>query len=111
MRLFDKTTLMLATAILPFSTPLLAMEGMPMPSMASLSHSGTGVACHHLMTEKECASFLSTLSRLSRGEARNRFLADHYTLMREREALCNSNRANADVVIFYPRVEQLAKGS
>jgi hypothetical protein len=63
------------------------------------------------MTEKECATFLTTLSSLAKGEARDQFLADHFALKREREAACNTSRPNADSVILYPHVKQVSKGS
>lgn len=80
-------------------------------SLASLSALAAGpeTGCHTLMTEKECSAYRSAYVSLPLGEARDRFLAEHAALMKEREALCNCNRANADTVILYPRVIQKAQ--
>lgn len=49
-------------------------------------------ACHALMTEAECASYLATLARLPMGEERARYVAAHHELMREREFACDCGR-------------------
>jgi len=68
-------------------------------------------ACHRLMTEKECTVFTATLSTLPKGQARARWLEEHHALMRERETACRYSRPGGDVVIYYPHVNQVARGS
>ena len=109
MKLPSQTTLMMATAMLLASANIHAMETTPMA--AGLSTSSKEPACHSLMTEKECATFRSTLATLPTGKIRDQFLNEHVALMREREILCSCNRANADTVIFYPQVKQVAQRS
>jgi hypothetical protein len=109
MKLFGKTGLMLASAMLMASANIHAQEATPM--QADLFSPGKESPCHSLMTDKECLAFRSTLASLPKGKTRDRFMAEHTALMRERETLCSCNRANADTVILYPRVKQVAQRS
>jgi hypothetical protein len=65
--------------------------------------------CHNLMTERECVEYRSAWVTLPAGKVRDQFLADHVSLIQERESLCNCKRANADTVVLYPRIKQVAR--
>ena len=101
----ELTVPMLATALLLASTTLFAAETAP---LAAASQTATEVGCHSLMTERECEAFQTTLASLHKGKALDQFMSEHTALMREREALCSCNRANAGKVILYPHVKQVA---
>lgn len=80
------------------------------PSAASAPDAGTSgqkEGCHTLMTEKECATFVSTLAALPPGAARERFLQAHLQTKREREQACNGHALFLPV-IYYPRTTQAA---
>lgn len=101
-----KSPLLLAATILLDSMTTFAADAHP--TQAALAGDKTEAVCHHLMTEKECASFLSSLATLPRGASRDLFLTEHTTLMRERDALCNCRHLNARGHILYPQVMQMA---
>lgn len=102
MKLIGYRPLLLATGLLLASPHIHALD---------VPHHQGEAPCHSLMTELECQAFRVALTSLPSGDAWNRFMAEHTALMREREALCNCSRANADTIILYPRVEQVAQSS
>lgn len=104
----ETTTPMLAIALLMASANLFAMDTTPLVDSSPMAKE---VGCHSLMTERECETFHTALASLHKGKALDQFMAEHTALMREREALCSCNRANADKVILYPHVKQVAKRS
>lgn len=61
--------------------------------------------CRTLMTELECSLHKNTLAQLGKGPARERYLAEHASLMQERETACSCNRKVA-AEIFYPARRQ-----
>lgn len=98
---------LLAATILLASMSTYATDARTM--QAALPGDKTEAACHHLMTEKECTSFLSSLATLPRGASRDLFLTEHATLMRERDALCNCRHLNARGHILYPHALHMAR--
>ncbi|MCP5277670.1 MAG: hypothetical protein H6935_04825 [Thiobacillus sp.] len=94
--------------LLPAMAMLVASFGLHAQEPASAKVATQDIACHALMTEKECMTFRSTLGSLPLGKSRDHFMAEHTALIRERERLCSCSRAKADTVIYYPDVKQLA---
>jgi hypothetical protein len=99
--------LMLASMLLLLGPPTLAGE----TGATKTSPPGRegGDNCHHLMTERECATHKAALALQPAGGARERFLAAHAEDMREREASCSCTHLNAAPAYLYPRVFQVAR--
>lgn len=102
-----KNALLLAVTILLASMTTFAADAHA--TKTDLPGDKTEPVCHHLMTEKECTSFLSTLATLPRGASRDLFLTEHTILMRERDALCNCRHLNARGHTLRPHVMQMAR--
>lgn len=107
MKLTRMITLLLMAAMSQASSNLFALES-PFPRQA-FPGSTLAVNCHHLMTEEECGAFLHTLSKLPEGEGRERFMTEHKHLMREREAACQCNRLDAELIMPHPGETQMAR--
>ncbi|MEW5771161.1 MAG: hypothetical protein AB1831_12465 [Pseudomonadota bacterium] len=109
MRPSDKTVLPWLVLSVLTITPAFAMEGglVKASFTAERKNPGNGLACHQLMTEKECAEFRTTLTTLPVGAARSEYLARHFALMRERESMCDPNHLKTGAEQRMPRVRQV----
>ncbi|OYY93227.1 MAG: hypothetical protein B7Y41_12960 [Hydrogenophilales bacterium 28-61-23] len=87
---------------------VIVLVSLAIPSLAAAETSDAApeskrasIACHMLMTEAECDQYKTALTRLIPGPERDRYLAEHSVMLKEREAACSCNR-NIMANTLYP---------
>lgn len=65
--------------------------------------------CRTLMTELECSLHKTKLAQLGKGPALERYLAEHASLMQERDAACSCNRKVVAETIYPARRQALLR--
>jgi len=104
-----KSRVVLTLGLLLLSMKIMALEADTLKG--SISPAEASHACHRLMTEEECSSYLLALATLPAGQEKDRLQAEHEDLMRERELACSCRNQDIDPTVLFPKVIQVQQAS